>query len=295
MKSVRLLLALAAMFLVPIVLTAPPAAAQTPDCKWNLDGEWVGQKTGNRVMIEMRSGGFFTWVSGQAKPGQSADNNMFRQLEPRAWAFTFTDGTKSTARLVGNNLLRLTNPDGWTDDFVGTPAPRCLGSAAPPKANAPVAKPPVARRPLSAFPNPIVRAITIPDMRALAQSEGDVVLKDNGNPDSPLVTAETPDGVIYTMLGMLCNQSGVTGCQTLSFNVSYHISGDPAATANAVSIQHWELKLWWIPADSGGFNLVFSRVIRLNEGSSMTALRSDLRFLIADQAKAYNELPAAIR
>lgn len=295
MKSFRWVVALAAIMLVPIAFAAMPAAAQLPDCKWSLDGEWVGQKTGNRVMIEMRRSGFFTWVSGQPKPGQSENNNMFLNTEPKVWVFTFPDGTKSVARLLGNNLLRLTNPDGWTDDFMGTPAPRCLGAAVTPPINAPAAAAPVVRRPLSSFPNPTVRAMTIPDIRALVQSEGDTVVSDNANADGPMVTAKTPDGIVYTILGMACNQGGAIGCKTLSFNVSYKISGDPAASSNQASLTHWELKVWWLAAQGGGYNLVFSHVIRLNEGSQMNALRSGLRYLLVDQAKAYNELPAGIR
>jgi hypothetical protein len=86
-------------------------------CRWLLDGEWVGQSTGNRVGMEMRGDGFVSWIVGQPKPGQSAQNNLFRDAGPKNWSVTISNGARTQASLLDNGQLKVTNPDGWSETF----------------------------------------------------------------------------------------------------------------------------------------------------------------------------------
>lgn len=135
MKRTCLLMASLALVPLSTVTIAPSAQAQT-NCRWDLNGEWVGQRTGNRVMQLMRSGGFMVWVAGSPKPGQAEWDHMFRDSGPRTWTWIFPDGQKTYARLEANGTLRVTNPDGWTETFkrVDPPTPpQCVptGGMAP--------------------------------------------------------------------------------------------------------------------------------------------------------------------
>jgi hypothetical protein len=112
------------------LVSATPAAAQT-DCAYDMSGEWVGETSGNRVTIEMRPGGFVSWVSGTPRPGQSDNSSLFRSDGPGSWSYSFPNGQKTTALMLGPGLQRITNPDGWSDKFKRvTPAPECRPGAA---------------------------------------------------------------------------------------------------------------------------------------------------------------------
>ncbi len=128
---IRAGMATACAILLSLVVSVAPAAAQV-DCRYDVTGEWVGKASGNRVMIEMRPGGFVSWVSGTAPPGPGENDSLFRDAGPGSWSFAPSADGQTTAALQGD-ALRIATADGWTDDFERvTPAPACNQAAAPP-------------------------------------------------------------------------------------------------------------------------------------------------------------------
>ena len=96
---------------------ATQGPVKTATCLANFEGEWVGERTGNRVNMEMRPGGFVVWAVGTPRPGQADGTALFRLSSVGNWALTFPDRKQSLARLESAGRLRVTNPDGWTDAF----------------------------------------------------------------------------------------------------------------------------------------------------------------------------------
>jgi hypothetical protein len=81
----------------------------------NLDGEWRGDTSGNRVRITMQAGGYYVAAVTQ-NAGQS-QGAFYRQTSTGEYRYTFPDGKESIARVGTDGTMRITNPDGWTDLF----------------------------------------------------------------------------------------------------------------------------------------------------------------------------------
>lgn len=111
MRLVRLALALIALFPVSTFFSAQPAMAQA-NCRWDLDGLWVGQRNGWRVNQKMRPEGFIVWADGVPEPGQNENVFLYKQTGPKTWTHTWPDGTKATASLDANGLLQTVQPSG---------------------------------------------------------------------------------------------------------------------------------------------------------------------------------------
>lgn len=136
MKRAHLLLASLALFPVSAFVSAQPAMAQA-NCNWVLDGEWVGERSTNRVMIEMRPGGFVVWVPGQPKPGQKPGPHFMRQAHPSEWEYIYPDGRRAYFRLE-NSKLRVVQPT-FQDVFRPLKPPKCVPIAGAAKAPSPPA------------------------------------------------------------------------------------------------------------------------------------------------------------
>jgi tetratricopeptide (TPR) repeat protein len=82
----------------------------------NLNGEWLGERSGNRVTLEVQPGGlFFTAVTQNA--AQATTGYLFGESGRGVYKYQFPDGTYAVIQLLGPAQLRVTNPDGWTDVF----------------------------------------------------------------------------------------------------------------------------------------------------------------------------------
>lgn len=117
----------------------PPAPAAAQQCAVDLNGDWIGQSSGNRVTIEMRAGGILVYAPGTRNPGQAAGQDLWGQTGADSWAWTFPGGEKAVAQIESDGLLKVTQP-GWNDRFRRVvPAPPCgqapsVASATPPSA-----------------------------------------------------------------------------------------------------------------------------------------------------------------
>lgn len=106
---------------------AKPATSAVP----NLNGEWLGESSGNRVALEVQSGGlYFTAVTRNL--GQATTGYLFRQTAPGVYKYRFPDGTDAVLQILGASKFRSTNPDGWTDVFdrVGASSGQATSNAA---------------------------------------------------------------------------------------------------------------------------------------------------------------------
>ena len=279
MKS-RTLAAAALVLLLPLLFPAAPAQAQSATCRWNLDGEWVGQSTGNRVMIEMRAGGFVSWVSGSPKPGQTDQNGLFKDVRQGEWQVTFANGNKTFARIEGNGLLRLRNPDGWTDLFKPmTPHP-CATVAAN---TAPRATPAVSKAIPVHAPAALIRSITEPDLHALLIAEGHTV--DEIHPyDAPSVRGKTKDGHKFVLIGTACDKDGIPGCRGIMMQVRY--DADDRVTLeglNNANVKQAALSSWW---DKTEKTVGFTRYVVLDDGVTWMNIKQNLRVLLDVEVEA---------
>lgn len=80
----------------------------------NLNGEWIGKNSGNRVRQEVRPGGVLVSPVTQ-NAGQSA-NGFLYSGSGKTYRFTFPGGD-SVMEVLGPDQFRVTNSDGWTDVF----------------------------------------------------------------------------------------------------------------------------------------------------------------------------------
>lgn len=300
MKSARLLLALAALFPLSAILTASPAAAQAAACRWDLNGEWVGQRTGNRVMIEMRAGGFVSWVPGAPKPGQDENNNKFNDAGSGAWDLTFPNGMKAIARLEGG-LLRIRNPDGWTDTFNRVRpagAPRCApigGSAAGTAPNRPQTNAALPARPLNGpAGNRIVSGVTHADMKELIESEGHTVkslgtYQGEGGATNLEAIGVMPDGTRYLIFGKDCSHAGVSRCARVQFMISYTDDRVRAEHILESNSKNDGVNTAWFASD-GKTIITFSWQMPMEQGVPMRVLRSGFKDFLLNQAKAWGSI-----
>lgn len=298
MRLVRLALALSALLPLSSLVSVQPALAQA-NCRWDLNGEWVGQRSGNRVMQEMRPGGFMVWVVGSPKPGQAEGDHMFRDSGPKVWTWTFPDGQKSVARLEANGMLRVTNPDGWSETFKrispATP-PQCLSpargsstsaAASPPMASAPAAKP-------LAGPagNRVLYGITHADMKELIESEGHTVVSlgtyaGDGGVTNLKAVGKMPAGLTYSVFGRDCDTAANRSCKRLQFMISYENASVTAE--DVVATNSWHDSLNTSMADINGKRMVFfSWHLPVQDGVPMRVIRSGFKGFLTDQAKAWN-------
>jgi hypothetical protein len=92
---------------------APQSSAVAPD-GINLNGEWIGKNSGNRVRHEVRPGGILVTPVTQ-NVGQAADGFFFSG-SGKTYRFKFTGGD-TVMEVLGPDKIRVTNSDGWTDVF----------------------------------------------------------------------------------------------------------------------------------------------------------------------------------
>ena len=282
MTFLRMLLACLALFPISAFMAASPAMAQA-GCQWNLDGEWVGQSSGNRVMIEMRPGGFVSWISGQPKPGQSDANNLFRDAGPKVWSVTFPGGEQTTARLEAGNMLRISNPDGWTDLFKPVTQPRCLSSgvAAGPSANKPARKPQAV--PVVPFdPNRLVTKIDQGDLAALVRENGDSIVSEMEQGEVS-INAVTTGGLHYILVGTACNLPDYgTGCLGIEYQVRYDADANVSIDNINVANQNFRAaKTYRGPNDVGVDTVFVSHYAILDGGQKMGNLKAILENVLA--------------
>lgn len=294
MKLFRLALALCALFPLSTFVSVQPAMAQA-NCRWDLDGEWVGQRTGNRVMQEMRPGGFMVWVVGTPKPGQAEGDHMFRDAGPKTWTWTFPDGSKTHARLEANGLLRVTNPDGWAETFKRVrPAgpPRCVGGNSNAVAAAPVQPAGTARPMAGPAGNRVITGITHADMKEMIESEGHtasnfMTYEGDGGARNLQATGTAPDGTRYVIFGKDCDHTGVSRCKVVKFMTvqsDSRLRSDPILQANS---QHDAVTTAWFTMDGNNY-VSFSWEMPVQDGVPMRVLRSGLRAFLVNQANAWN-------
>lgn len=298
MKLVRLALGLFALLPFSTFVSATPAKAQS-NCRWDLNGEWVGQRTGNRVMQEMRPGGFMVWVVGAPKPGQAEGDHQFRDQGPGAWTWTFPNGSKTFARMESGGLLRVTNPDGWNETFKRVnPAavPRCVpavDAASGASSSQRTAPPASASKPLTGpAGNRIISTITHADMREMIESEGHRVdsvgtYQGTNNTTELKATGVMPDGTRYMIFGKDCDQTGVSRCRQVQFMSSYTDTRVRAEHILDANSWHAAVTTAWFAL--GGQNYVsFSWEMPLESGVPMRVLRSGFRAFLGNQTKAWS-------
>lgn len=302
MRLVRLALALIALSPLSAFVFAQPAMAQA-NCRWDLDGEWVGQRTGNRVMQEMRPGGFMVWVVGSPKPGQVEGDQIFRDAGPKAWTWTFPNGQKTFARLEPSGLLRVANPDGWNETFKrirpATP-PKCVpvaGAApAPARAATPTqatarpsgsgnhpsaAAPALGYNPALAEPSRMVRGLNLEDLKALLGSEGYRVTEATVVDGGIQVNGVSQNGTKLIVVAGDCQGANNTDCKDLSFIRLYEgVQGDGYRKASDVSRSTNLAGAYY-----GSGVLVAGRYVPIFSGVSMQYLRENLRSLSAKESE----------
>lgn len=151
MRIARLLLALFALVPVSTFVSAQPAMAQA-NCRWDLDGLWVGVRNGWRVNIKARPGGQVVWADGTPEPGQGVGEYLYRDTGPKLWVFTFPDGVKATMQLDAKGLLQTWAPPGPETFKRVRPAgpPKCVSVEAPAPSLVPA---PAASRPAPVKPS----------------------------------------------------------------------------------------------------------------------------------------------
>lgn len=286
MKLFRLALALCAFSPLSTLVSVQPAMAQA-NCRWNLDGEWVGQRTGNRTMIEMRPGGFFSWIPGQPKPGQSDANNTFREAGPKTWILTFPDGQKTTVRLEPSNMLRITNPDGWTDLFKRVrPAgpPQCVGGNSTAAAAAPAqpggtARPlagPAGNRASGSTTSGPVRGIDLATLRAIVSSEGYSVTEAQVSEGGPQVKGVTSSGSSVMAMAGKCTMPAGTNCNDVSFILIFqNVTDQGFEKATRISQETTLAGVYYPEAQV----LVAGRYVPIYSGVTTQYIRENLRSL----------------
>ena len=89
-------------------VVAPPSTG--------LNGEWLGQSSGNRVRLEMQPGGVMVTALTQ-NAGQATTGYLFLESGKRAYRIQAPDGTYAVMQVLGPDKFRTTNPDGWSDVF----------------------------------------------------------------------------------------------------------------------------------------------------------------------------------
>jgi hypothetical protein len=82
----------------------------------NLNGDWVGQSSGNRVRLEVQAGGVSVFAITQ-NTGQIGQGFVFRESGSGTYRYQFSAGKNATLQLLGPGQFRVTYPDGWTDVF----------------------------------------------------------------------------------------------------------------------------------------------------------------------------------
>lgn len=117
----------------------------------------------------------------------------------------------------------------------------------------------------------IVRAVTIDDLRALAEAEG-VQVSRVGNYGPVSLDAVTSDGLRFRMIGMACIE-GNTVCRGVHFNATYGASADVTAEkVNEISLKLLAVSVWEREGQLG-----ISRYVILDGGQQMANLKANLR------------------
>lgn len=130
----------------------------------------------------------------------------------------------------------------------------------------------------------LYNAVTVADMRAIAQAEGHTPLE--GAPFVvPSVSVKTASGVILVLSGFHCDVDGQPGCQSLLMQVRYN--DDKRVTLenlNKANSRDSSLVTW---QDSPNNAFGFSRVIILKGGVTMQNLRENMRWLLNAMPASY--------
>lgn len=114
-------------------------ATGSVDSSAELNGEWLGQQSGNRVRIKVQSDGVYvTPISNNS--GQSSNGYLYRKNGQGSYRFDFDDSQHSVVQVLGPKRMRVTNSDGWADIFI-LQAAELSQRPASPGASAPAGRP----------------------------------------------------------------------------------------------------------------------------------------------------------
>lgn len=301
MKLVRLALALIALSPLSAFVFAQPAMAQA-NCRWDLDGLWVGQRNGWLVNHKMRGDDFIVWADGTPEPGQGVGEFLYKKTGPRTWVFTHSSGGNATARLEPNGLLYTTQPGGPETFKRIRPAtpPKCvpLAGAAPAPARAATptqatarpsgsgnrpsaAAPALGYNPALAEPSRMVRGLNLEDLKALLGSEGYRVTEATVVDGGIQVNGVSQNGTKLIVVAGDCQGANNTNCKDLSFIRLYEgVQGDGYRKASDVSRSTNLAGAYY-----GSGVLVAGRYVPIFSGVSMQYLRENLRSLSAKESE----------
>lgn len=309
MTPARLALALIALLPFSAFVSAQPASAQA-NCRWDLDGLWVGQRNGWRVNIKARSNGYVVWADGAPEPGQGVGDFVYKETGLKVWTFTHSSGGKATMRLDAAGLLQTTQPEGPETFKRVRPAtpPKCvpLAGATPAPARTAAAAQTTARSPGSgnrpaaatpaapslgynaalAAPTRMVRGLNLEDVKAIMGSEGYTITDAKAADGGIQVDGINANGLRVTALAGNCTVPTVSNCKDLSFMVIFKgITTGGYERATRLSQQTNLFGVFY----SGAGILVAGRYVPIFSGVSMQYLRENLRS-IGEQGAAVRQI-----
>lgn len=93
-----------------------PKSVQPATAASGLNGEWLGQSSGNRVRIEVRPDGIAIYTVTE-NPGQGASGMVFSTSGKDRFVKQFPDGTQALITVLSSGLFHYVGPEGWSDDF----------------------------------------------------------------------------------------------------------------------------------------------------------------------------------
>ena len=124
----------------------------------------------------------------------------------------------------------------------------------------------------------VVRSVNLEDLKALAVAEGHTISAVSEYGDVSL-RAETPDGLIFHLIGTACDTEYADGC--LGFMVQVRYDDDESVTAekiNDANISYAAVSTWW---DKDGDTVGVTRYVILDGGQRMENLKINLENALA--------------